>query len=53
MSQYQPLPEALRLSKVETEEFNRRRKSRNRAMLVLLLGLVVLFYAITVARLMG
>jgi hypothetical protein len=37
----------------EAEEFVRRRKSRNRAMLVILLGLCVLFYVMTIARMGG
>jgi hypothetical protein len=37
----------------DAQEFARRRKSRNRAMLVVLLGLAVLFYAMTVARMGG
>jgi hypothetical protein len=35
------------------EEFIRRRKARNRAMLVVLLGLCVLFYVMTIARMGG
>ena len=34
----------------QTEQFVRRRRSRNWAMLMVLLGLVVLFFLITVAR---
>ena len=37
----------------DAEEFVRRRKSRNRAMLVVLLGLCVLFYLMTIARMGG
>jgi hypothetical protein len=37
----------------DAEEFARRRKSRNRAMLVVLLGLVALFYVMTIARMGG
>jgi hypothetical protein len=33
------------------EEFLKRRKARNRALLAVLLGMVALFYAITIARL--
>lgn len=35
----------------EEAEFKRRRKARNRVMLAVLLGFVVLFYAITIVRL--
>ncbi|HYI84994.1 MAG TPA: hypothetical protein VEX11_17525 [Acetobacteraceae bacterium] len=34
----------------ETDRFVRRRRARNRAVLFALMGLVVLFYLITVAR---
>ncbi len=34
----------------ETEQFLRRRRARNWAVFIALLGLVVLFYLITVAR---
>lgn len=34
----------------DAEEFVRRRKARNRAMLLVLLGLCVLFYVMTIAR---
>ena len=37
----------------DAEEFVRRRKSRNRAMLLVLLGLCVLFYVMTIARMGG
>jgi nitrate reductase NapE component len=37
----------------DAEEFARRRKSRNRAMLFVLLGLVALFYVMTIARMGG
>lgn len=37
----------------DAQEFMRRRKSRNRAMLAVLLGLCVLFYLMTIARLGG
>jgi len=36
---------------VSMEEFLKRRKSRNKAILAVLVGLCVLFYAITIARL--
>jgi hypothetical protein len=41
------------MSDHDAQEFARRRKSRNRAMLVVLLALVVLFYAMTIARMGG
>lgn len=34
----------------EEEEFNRRRKSRNLAIALVLFGFVALFYAITIVR---
>lgn len=37
----------------DAEEFVRRRKARNRAMLLVLLGLCVLFYVMTIARMGG
>ena len=37
---------------VSMEEFLKRRKARNWAILAVLVGLCVLFYAITIARLM-
>jgi hypothetical protein len=37
----------------DSEEFVKRRKSRNRAMLVVLLALCVLFYVMTIARMGG
>jgi hypothetical protein len=37
----------------DSEEFIRRRKSRNRAMLLVLVGLCVLFYVMTIARMGG
>ena len=37
----------------DAEEFVRRRKSRNRAMLLVLLGLCLLFYVMTIARMGG
>ncbi|HWK46367.1 MAG TPA: hypothetical protein VNT30_16720 [Stellaceae bacterium] len=38
------------LSVAATEALMRRRKSRNRAVLLVLLGLVALFYVITIVR---
>jgi len=35
------------------DEQERRKKARNRALLAVLLGLVALFYAITIARMGG
>ena len=37
----------------DSEEFIRRRRSRNRAMLFVLLGLCILFYVMTIARMGG
>ncbi|HEV8678871.1 MAG TPA: hypothetical protein VGQ90_05805 [Stellaceae bacterium] len=37
----------------ETDERERRMRARNRALLAVLLGLVALFYAITVVRIGG
>ncbi len=43
-------PELPPLSRVETEALRRRRRGRNLAMLVVLVAVVVLFYAITVVK---
>jgi len=37
----------------EQQEFNRRRKARNIALGVVLLGFAALFYAITIVRMFG
>ena len=37
----------------QRQEFERRRRARNRALLLVLLGLVALFYFVTMARLTG
>ncbi len=39
-----------RMSDAEAKEFRRRQKGRNIAMLVVLVGLSVLFFAITIAK---
>lgn len=39
------------LSREQSDALARRRRARNRAMLVVLLGLVALFYALTMSRL--
>ena len=41
------------MSDDNAQEFVRRRKARNRAMLVVLIGLCVLFYVMTIARMGG
>jgi hypothetical protein len=41
------------MSDDNAQEFVRRRKSRNRALLLVLLGLCVLFYVMTIARMGG
>lgn len=41
------------MTEQDGKEFVRRRKARNRAMLVVLLGLCVLFYVMTITRMGG
>lgn len=41
------------MSEQDGKEFVRRRKSRNRAMLLVLVALCVLFYVMTIARMGG
>jgi hypothetical protein len=40
-------------TEIPAQEFRRRRRGRNRALLAVLLGLCVLFYVITIARMGG
>lgn len=53
MAEYDPQavgrPESL--SREDSEALARRRRARNRALLLVLLGLVALFYALTMSRL--
>lgn len=39
------------LTQSESEALNRRRRSRNRAIIIVLAGLAILFYAITIVKL--
>jgi hypothetical protein len=45
-----PAPETVRMSPEERAVFDRRRRQRNWAILLVLLGLVVLFFMISSAR---
>ena len=45
-----PGPEILSMTPEEKQEFQRRRRQRNWAILAVLLGLVVLFFLISTAR---
>lgn len=45
-----PPPAPARLSRRESEDIARRRRGRNWAMLIVLVGLALLFYAISIVK---
>ncbi|MBX6743441.1 MAG: hypothetical protein QJR07_05735 [Acetobacteraceae bacterium] len=46
----EPEPQAIRMTPEERQEFERRRRQRNWAILLVLLGFAVLFFLISSAR---